>query len=248
VIFIKELNKTEYSGILCYPRYEKDEFKKRLIELERLQVQNLVFSGDKTVFGVPVLGKGCVGIVIIAYTRIGKAALKIRRVDADREEMFHEGEMLKIANSINVGPKLLRISENFLLMELIEGVHFPKWFESLEEKIQSRFRLVLMDLLEQCYRLDEAGLDHGELSKAPKHIIIDSNEIPHLIDFETASINRRVANVTSICQYFLLGSKMAKKIKDKLGKINEKKLVDVLREYKQKRTRKNFEKILAKIP
>ena len=202
----------------------------------------------KKIFDVPILGKGYVGIVVIAHTRSDKAALKIRRVDADRNGMFHEGEMLNMANSINVGPKLLQISENFLLMELIEGVHFPQWLESLEENVQLRVSLVLVDVLEQCYRLDEAGLDHGELSKAPKHIIIDVDDVPHLIDFETASTNRRVANVTSICQYFFLGSQIAKKVKEKVGKFNEKELINVLRKYKQKRTRKNFEIFRKDIP
>jgi putative serine/threonine protein kinase len=248
VISIKELSNTRFSEILCYPRYEHEEFEKRLMEMEKLGVQNLEFFGDKKIFDIPVLGKGCVGIVLTAHTRRGKAALKIRRLDANRKEMFHEGKMLKRANKINVGPELFQKTENFILMELIEGDHFPKWFESLKENVKLRGRLTIIDILEQCYRLDQSGLDHGELSKAPKHIIVDANDVPHLIDFETASIDRRVSNVTCICQYLFLGSQIAKKVKYKLGKINEKKLIDALRKYKQKRTRKNFEKILEKIP
>jgi len=217
----------------------------RLKELERLGVHALEFTGEKSVFDVPVLGKGCVGIVVVAYTILGRAALKIRRVDADRKEMFHEGEMLKRANAVDVGPKLLAISENFLLMELIEGTHFPEWIESLGEREgQSRVRLVLEDVLEQCHRLDEAGLDHGELSNAPKHILVNADDRPYLMDFETASINRRVSNVTSVCQYLFLGSQIAEKVKEKLGKVDEKQLIQKLRRYKRERTRENFEKLL----
>lgn len=43
-----------------------------------------------------------------------KVALKIRRTDADRSQMYHEADMLKKANSVDVGPKLLDVSENFL--------------------------------------------------------------------------------------------------------------------------------------
>jgi putative serine/threonine protein kinase len=217
---------------------------RRLKELERLGVQALEFTGEKSVFDVPVLGKGCVGVVVVAYINSGRAALKIRRVDADRKGMFHEGEMLKIANAIDVGPKLLDISENFLLMELVEGTHFPEWIESLEEREeQSRVRLVLKDILEQCYRLDETGLDHGELTNAPKHIIVDADDRSYLVDFETASINRRVSNVTSVCQYLLLGSQIADKVKEKLGKVDEKQLINALRTYKRERTKENFKKL-----
>ena len=244
VVSLKELQTTKQGQVLCYPRCEQQELEKRLKELEKLGVQGLEFTGERSVFDVPVLGKGCVGIVVVAHTKTGKAALKIRRVDADRKEMFHEGKMLKKANTIKVGPKLLQISENFLLMKLIEGPHFPEWLKSLEGKVQSRVRLVLRDVLEQCYKLDEAGLDHGELSRAQKHIIVDANDVAYLIDFETASINRRVSNVTSVCQYFLLGSQIADKVKEKLVKFDEKELIKTLRAYKQERTRENFEKIL----
>jgi len=248
VVSLKGLSENKHCQILCYPRCEQEELERRLKELERLGVQTLEFTGEKNVFDIPVLGKGCVGVVVVAYTNSGRAALKIRRVDADRKGMFHEGEMLRRTNAIEVGPKLLEISENFLLMELVKGTHFPEWIKSMEEiEEQWRVHLVLTDILEQCYRLDEAGLDHGELSNAPKHIIVDADDRPHLIDFETASINRRVSNVTSVCQYLFLGSQIADKVKEKLGEVDEKELINALRTYKRERTRENFEKILEKI-
>jgi putative serine/threonine protein kinase len=244
VVSLKELHSTKYCQVLGYPRCKAEELERRLKELEKLGVRALEFAGEKSVFGVAVLGKGCVGIVAAAYTKSGRVALKIRRVDADRRGMFHEGEMLKLANAANVGPKLLEISQNFILMELIEGTNFPKWLESLEGiKTKTRVRLVLEKILEQCHRLDEAGLDHGELSNAPKHIIVDADDVPHLIDFETASINRRVSNITSVCQYLFLGSKIADKVKTKRGIVNENELVNTLRTYKREPTRNNFEKI-----
>ena len=244
LVSLKGLNEKNYGQVLCYPRYEQEEIERRLKELEKLGVKFLEFAGEKSVLGIPVLGKGCVGIVVVAYTNFGKVALKIRRVDADRKEMFNEGRMLNIANIIDVGPKLLEVSQNFLIMELVEGTFFPEWLKSLVENVQLRVRLVLKDILEQCYRLDEAGLDHGELSRAPKHIIIDTDNIPHLIDFETASVNRRVSNVTSVSQYLFLGSRIAKKVIEKNGKFDEKELINSLRTYKKERTREDFEKIL----
>ena len=247
MVSLKELRETKRGQVLCYPRCESEELGRRLKELERLKVRAVEFTGEKSVFEIPVLGKGCVGIVVIAYTSLGRAALKIRRVDADRKEMFHEGEMLKRANAVKVGPQLHKVSENFLLMEFIEGIHFPKWIESLiENHVQSRIRRVLHDVLEQCYRLDAAGLDHGELSNAPKHMLVDTYDHLFLVDFETASINRRVSNVTSICQYLFFRSQVAEKVKEKLEEIEEKELIKALRTYKRERTRENFEKILEK--
>jgi putative serine/threonine protein kinase len=219
--------------------------RKRLKELRKLGVKAVEFTGKKIAFDVPVLGKGYVGIVVAVHTDVGKGALKIRRVDADRVGMQHEAEMLRRANAINVGPKMLNVTENFLLMEFIEGTLFPQWIGALKGRgTRSRIRRVLRAVLGQCYRLDEAGLDHGELSRAPKHIIVDADDYPHLVDFEAASINRKVSNVTSICQYLFIGSQAAKTIKRKLGKVEEKELINALRNYKQERTREGFKKIL----
>ena len=247
VVSLEELGEEKYCSVLCYPKCEKEEFERRFRELQKLGVQKLEFMGEKSVFDMPVLGKGCVGVVIVAYTRYGRAALKIRRVDADRKDMFHEGEMLRTANKIGVGTKLFEISRNFLLMELIEGNHFPEWIKSLKENNHSRLRLVLKSILEQCYNLDNLGLDHGELSNAQKHIIIDVSNNPHLIDFETASINRRVSNVSSVCQYLFLGSQISHTVNEKMGELEKKILIDTIRIYKHQRTKNNFEKILNQI-
>lgn len=245
LIPLEQLYEEKYARILCYPKYDLKELRRRLKELKRLGIKTLEFSGGKMAFNVPVLGKGCVGIVVTAHTDRGKAALKIRRVDADRAGMQQEAEMLRKANAIEVGPNLLDVTENFLLMEFIEGTLLPKWVEMSSGKgTRARIRRVLRNVLEQCWRLDEEGLDHGELSTAPKHILVDVNDEPCIVDFETASVNRRVSNVTSICQYLFLGSHVAKMIKRKLGKIDKAQLIETLRFYKQGRTRENFENIL----
>ena len=241
----EKLAETKQGQALCYPRCEQTELERRIKELKSLGVTAVEFTGNRSVFDVPVLGKGCVGIVVIAQTGLQRAALKIRRIDADRKEMSHEGEMLQKANSIKVGPKLLGISENFLLMELIEGTHFPEWAQTLNPKeAKPRIRFVVKKVLEQCFQLDQLGLDHGELSNASKHIIVDAKDVPHLIDFETSSINRKVSNVTSVCQYLLLGSQTANEIKNKIGELDKKQMIKALRAYKQKRTKENFDKIL----
>lgn len=244
---LERLREERYGRVLCYPRYDLKELKRRLRELRRLGVKAIEFAGGKRAFDTPVLGKGCVGIVVSAQTEDkGKAALKIRRVDADRAGMQREAEMLRRANTIGVGPRLLGVTENFLLMEFIEGTLLPQWVETLRGKgTRSRIRRVLRGVLEQCWRLDEAGLDHGELSRAPKHLIIDANDDPHIVDFETASTTRRVSNVTSICQYLFLGSQVAKAIKRKLGEISREELINTLRNYKQERTRENLEEVLS---
>jgi len=102
----------------------------------------------------------------------------------------------------------------------------------------------LRDVLEQCWRLDEAGLDHGELSHAPKHIILDQKDEPFIVDFETASVNRKPSNVTGICQFLFISGAVADEVAVELGGKDEKAIIDTLRNYKNCRTRENFGDVL----
>ncbi len=241
-VSIEKLNEEPYSLILCYPKPSRNELKRRIKELKMLKVAGLGFIGEKRVYNVPVLGKGCVGIVVIAYMDGERIALKIRRVDADRSMMNHEAQMLKAANVLEVGPKLIDVSRNFLLMQFIEGDLFPKWLEKTRGK--RRLRRVLKDVLEQCWRLDMAHLDHGELSHAPKHIIVDGRDTPFIVDFETASLNRKPSNVTSLSQFLFISGPVAEKVAERLGGKDRNAVIEALKNYKSLRNRESFEKIL----
>jgi putative serine/threonine protein kinase len=242
----RSLGEERYRHVICYPSSKQEQLKSRLKDLKRLKISAVEFTGPKHVHSVPILGKGHVGIVVKAYRKDERVALKIRRTDADRLTMKHEAEMLQKANRVGVGPRLLGADTDFLLMEYVEGMLFPEWIESLEEGQDGKERLchVLHSALEQAWKLDETGLDHGELSNAPKHIIVKENDEPCLVDFETASISRRVSNVTSLCQYLFLRKPNADLVKGKLGDINEEGLVNDLRRYKRKRNRMNFLRVL----
>lgn len=239
----ENLKEEPYASILCYPRVSDAELQSRLGELREHGVKAVEFAGETSAFNVPVLGKGFVGIVVIAHLDGQRVALKIRRVDADRLGLQREAQMLAKANSVQVGPRLIGVSTNFLLMQLIDGDLLPDWLDTYKEKEQ--VRRVLKDVLEQCWRLDNIGLDHGELSKAPKHLIVNKAQQPFIVDFETASLNRKPANVTSVCQFlFTSRGAVAKAVAETLGERNNAEIISALRIYKNKRTRENFDRVL----
>jgi putative serine/threonine protein kinase len=169
-------------------------------------------------------------------------------VDADREDLLHEAQMLAKANSAGVGPSLVDASKNFLIMQLIEGDLLPAWLEKNKDK--NTVRQVLIEILEQCWHLDLLGLDHGELSKAPKHVIIDQCNQPWIIDFETSSDTRKPSNVTAICQYLTMsGGPVARMISEVLGERNREEVISALRSHKKDQTRETLDRvILACLP
>jgi putative serine/threonine protein kinase len=243
IIPIEKLNEEPFAEVVCYPRTTPKEIENRITQLHDLGVLALEFSGNSAAFKFPVLGKGYVGVVVIAHINGERLAIKMRRSDADRKSLEPEARLLAKANSVKVGPKFVAATKDFLLMQLIEGNIFPSWVE--EQCDKDILRNVLHDILEQCWRLDEAGLDHGELSKAPKHLLIDRSNKAFIVDFETASSTRKVSNVTSICQFlFQSNSDSAKQITEVLGMRDKDKLVLALKRYKKERNPNNFEVLL----
>ena len=229
----KPVESSDIAAVLCYPRPETREFEARMQELASIAVDAIELSGTTQIGHARVLGKGCVGIVVKALMQGKAVALKIRRVDADRQDMSHEANMLRLANTVGVGPRLLAQSENFLVMELVNGLQLNRWITLLPKTgCKRRVRRVIAKLLDDCYSLDRISLDHGELSEAPKNVLVDERDIPRIVDFESASDRRRPSNVTSIAQYLLIGGGPANRLRTILGWRRKASLIRALREYK----------------
>ena len=150
---LSSLAKPPYNRLVAYPSGDADEVQSRLRQLEQLNITGLDFRGQLKTDRLSILGKGVVGIVVIGVRRNRRIAIKIRRVDARRPSLIHEAELLKIANSQNVGPECLGGTADILAMELVEGLSLPLWLDSLKGRgRRARVRRVVRPLLEQCLR------------------------------------------------------------------------------------------------
>ena len=243
-ISIKEFSKEPYSNILGYPKCSTRQLISRISELEKLKIKSIALTWPTTIGKLEILGKGYVGVVVLAKKGKDRVALKIRRLDSQRPELKSEAKLLRLVNSVNVGPKLFDYSRNFVIMEFLDGEKIGNWIASLKGPGSSKkLKIVIKTILEDCFRLDQLGFDHGELSSISKHVIV-GNKKPTIIDFESSSINRKASNVTSITQAIFIGSGLEKKVK-KIYKIPSKeKIIESLRNYKNEKTRKNFDDLL----
>ena len=243
-ISIKKFTEEPYSKILGYPNATKRQIKSRINELEKLKIKSICLTGPTTIGNLEILGKGYVGVVVLVKRGNKEVALKIRRTDSQRENMKNESILLKLVNSVNVGPKIIDVSKNFLVMEYIEGEKFSNWIEMLKGSGSAKqLKSTIKNVLEDCYRLDQIGFDHGELSNISKHVIVGKTKVT-IIDFESSSTKRRPSNITSITQAFFIGSGIAKQAQRIYKNSSKEKIIDALKSYKQEKTRENFEKLL----
>jgi putative serine/threonine protein kinase len=232
-ILVESLNLEPYARILCYPRITHSDLEHKIRELSQLGVEAIDFVGKIEISGVPIIGKGCVGVVVRGHRKGERVAIKILRSDANRQNLTQEAKMLKLANTVHVGPFYVDSSERILIMQHIDGSMISQWADQLpadKRAIQS----VLERIVDDCFKIDQISLDHGELSRAAKHVIIDNKQNPTLLDFETASLNRRASNVTSICQYLFLGFQIGHKIRNAIDTRATAEIIETLKEYKRR--------------
>lgn len=233
--------------IICYPKPNDQEKDRRIKELQSIGVKNILLEGPKRIDRYQVIGKGCVSIAVLAHTVYGLVILKIRRMDADRSDMFHEVQMLNFANTSSLGPKLFHYSKNFILMEYIAGSLITEWFNNVRSFQLSKVKIVLKDLLTQCYKMDTIHLDHGELSNASKHVIIrNSDWKPIIVDFESASRHRHPNNLTSICHFIFKNKELADMMQLSMDSIASNDSNKILRDYKKIPSKSIFNQILQK--
>jgi len=240
---ISKITEPPYSNIWVYPKGTKAQIKSRIKELKVLGVESVSFQGKLEIGSISILGKGYVGIVVLGKIGRKKVAVKIRRNDSPRKNLKKEAQLLKIINEHKIGPKLVAFSKNFLVMEYLDGEKIGDWVVDLKKKGGSlRLKTIMKKILEDCYRLDRIGLDHGELSNLSKHVIIGKRTT--IIDFESSSTDRKVSNVTSATQALCIGSGISKIIGHMCKIPKKEKMISVLRRYKREQTRDSFENLL----
>ena len=239
---ISVFSKEPYRKILAFPKVKESEIQKRMVELKKLGVTHISFTGPLQIEKCNILGKGYVGMVILAKISDNVIALKIRRTDSPRKNMSDEAKLLKIANEINIGPKFIKNSKNFLIMEFIDGEKIIDWAKKSKTK-SKELCPVINNVLTECYLLDNARLDHGELSTIDKHVIVGKNRNT-IIDFESSSTKRVSSNVSAATQAIFIGTGLAKIIRKKIQVPRRDKIIRLVRNYKKLRTQESFDDLV----
>ncbi len=228
---------------LAYPSRMIDYAKMILRELKEINV-DAVYIVDQPRPSLKLIGKGYRGVILKARWKNNIVAGKILRIDSGISSLVREAEMMKIVNSLEIGPLLFDYSEHVILMEYIQGIDLDKWLEKLSQDDVYLMKEVLESILIQTRKLDCISLDHGELSNARRHIIVREGLHPTILDFGKARISRKPKNVTSIVSYLTYGPHHNKI----LSMLGVKDLpVLVLKKYKENPCEENFKNILSEL-
>ncbi|ESA33050.1 ser thr protein kinase [Leptolyngbya sp. Heron Island J] len=229
VLSLEQFWQSPSRQLLAYPNGDENTLTRRWAELQALDLEFIESYGPKILAGLNILGLGYCGVVLrVRYQGIDRV-LKIRREPSPQVSLSVEAKMLQRANAVSVGPGYVVHSDNFLLMDYIDG---PMLVDRLQE-LQSleTINRILAQLIHQAYRLDQIGLDHGDLRCITAHALVHSQE-PVLIDFSKASLDRRPANVTTLVQGLFISTYVTNLLRPWFPHVNKLDVIEHLRRYK----------------
>jgi len=204
-----------------------------LNELESHNLTNIKF-----------LAKGKRGIVYQARYLDKKVAVKIesptsKAIDKIKNEIF----WLKELNKHGIGPEFYFSNENWFVMDFVEGDRIIDFFKKSSKK---QIKKVLIILFEQLFALDSFKINKEELNHPYKHIIIDKNLHPFMIDFERAGKIIKPKNISQFVQ-FLICKKISLIFEEKRIRIDRDKIISKVKIYKKNPNKENFNEILEEI-
>ena len=152
------------------------------------------------------LAKGKRGFV---YKKVKVVIKKENPKSKALNRIAHEAKFLQEVNKLGIGPKYISHNEKELVMKFVDGKIIG---EFVNENNKKEIVNVLVDVLEQCFKIDKIKISKEEMHHPYKHVIIGEKVV--MIDWERAHKTLKPSNVTQFCQY-LTSTKFGGMLKEK---------------------------------
>ncbi|MDI6738173.1 MAG: hypothetical protein QME12_06715 [Nanoarchaeota archaeon] len=171
-----------------------------------------------------------------------EAVAKAEKKDRDAIcRALNEAKWLGLLNKKGIGAKLLIEGSDFILVEFVEG---KRILEFAEKAGKEELRKALLDVMHQCRAMDKLNVSKEEMHNPWKHIIVGKKVV--MIDFEKCHYDIHPKNVTQFCQ-FLMSKKPYALLESKGMQFSRKKIILLLKEYKQGYSKAGFKALLYEL-
>ncbi len=227
--------------------------REHLLEFEELSSKHLFFETlfvylikksevlkkleTEDITNVHYFAKGKRGMVYKGNLEGKTICIKVKRKSQDTYERIRdESKFLQTLNKHNIGPKYLFSDKYHLVYEFVQGEHIKNY---LEKASKERTKKVLINVLKQCKKMDELGINKEEMHHPVKHVLV--GEKITMIDFERCRFTEDPKNVTQFMQYIMMNIPL---LKTKKIDYDSNKIISLTKEYKRERNDKSFKKIL----
>ena len=220
--------------------------RERLEILRSIGVDAFLLDKGVNVNNVTVLGKGTNSIVVKGLFKRRLVVIKVLRQDASRESLRFEAEVLEALRDKEIAPELILYGDWFVIEEYIMGELLRDFVrEDVYNYSRLEISMFLETLFKKAFYLDNMNIDHGELTRPEKHVIVLDTLDSRIIDFESASLTRTPKNLTSLYQYFFIRSPASGYLRAVFNIRNIDSIIHILSKYKKKRDEEAFKEVIS---
>ncbi len=229
IVFSSLTNKGMVDKLIEQNGFIFDELESQKLFMEKLYCYKLewnpvVLSVQKKVKNLAYFSHGKRGLIFTGKYKGNKVAVKIKKRDSEAVgRLKNEAKWLKRLNKEGIGPKLLYAGDHYIIYSFVEGAFILDFIEK-----SKAVKKVLFDVLQQCFTLDQLGVNKEEMHHPVKHIVV--KDVPVLLDFERVYKTNKPKNVTQFVQFIC---SIAPLLKKKGLLVNVHTLRRYAREYKQ---------------
>ena len=165
-----------------------------------------------------------------------KVAIKVKREDSHAlGKIENEVKWLKKLQKENICPRFVMSGDLFVAYQFVEGNFILDWIKTHQKE---EIKKVLKIILDQCFTLDKIGVNKEEMHHPLKHIIMDKNDYPIMIDFERCSETDNPKNVTQFIEFIC---RINQELHSKNLKYDLVKLRELAKEYKETYSLESFQ-------
>lgn len=244
-LFSTLTNKNKIEELIAKNLLEFKELGKEKLAFEELFVYLIKKSEilkeleSKNLKDLHFLAKGKRGLVFSGKFQNKKIAIKITHPKSQAfNRIENEAHWLKILNPKKIGPKIFFSGNNYLVMEFVDGTRILDWISGQKK---DEIKILIQKIFQQCFILDQLGVNKKELHHPVKHIIVNKQNHPVMIDFERCKRTLDVRNVTQLVEFL---SRNKSFLEEKNFKIDIETLRKLANDYKKEIGYSRLEKIL----
>ncbi len=176
--------------------------------------------------------KGKRALIYIGTYKRKKVGIKVKNPSSKAiSRIENEGNFLKKLNKYGIGPKLILTERDYMVYEFIEG----EQYYNLLPKLTRKERIDLsIQILDQCRIMDKLKINKLEFTRPVKHFFVKNKKVK-MIDFERCYKTKKPKNLTQFCNFMISNKQWFN--------LDEKNLIILLKDYKEKQTDGNYKKI-----
>jgi putative serine/threonine protein kinase len=149
-----------------------------------------------------------------------------------------EAKWLKFLKKLDFTPNLIASDTSKIIYFFIDGERILDYLSRIQNP-----KLILKQILKQCYELDKLKINKLELTNPYKHILV-KNRKSKMIDFERCYKTNSPKNVTQFSQYIMSGKIMGL-FRNKKISFDKLKFRNSVKHYKYSKSLSDFNKILS---